>query len=54
MYGRLCSQRTLPPANPAALIVGQEARGEFLRAAELTRNAREKEWLLTRAAACTS
>ncbi|MBC9034222.1 RNA polymerase sigma factor [Sphingomonas sp. JC676] len=29
-----------------------EARGEFLRAAEFTRNAREKEWLLARAAAC--
>jgi RNA polymerase sigma factor (sigma-70 family) len=29
-----------------------EARGEFLRAAEFTRNAREREWLLARATAC--
>jgi len=29
-----------------------EAQGEFVRAAELTRNAREKDWLLARAAAC--
>ena len=29
-----------------------DARGEFLRAAELTRNAQEKQWLLARAAAC--
>ncbi len=30
-----------------------EARGEFERAASLTRNARERELLLERAAACT-
>ena len=29
-----------------------EARGEFLRAAGFTRNAREREWLLARATAC--
>ncbi|MGQ9370746.1 RNA polymerase sigma factor [Azospirillum sp. ST 5-10] len=29
-----------------------EARGEFLRAAALTGNARERQWLLARAAAC--
>src|SRR3989454_1623417 len=31
-----------------------EARSEFERAAALTRNAREREWLLKRAAACAS
>jgi predicted RNA polymerase sigma factor len=31
-----------------------EAKGEFERAAEMTRNARERALLLERAAACTS
>jgi len=31
----------------------EEARGEFERAAALTRNARERELLLDRARACT-
>jgi predicted RNA polymerase sigma factor len=36
----------------AKLGRGNEARGEFERAAALTRNARERELLLERAAAC--
>src|SRR2546425_12541399 len=48
-YHLFPSVRGGPPSKPAR--VG-EARGEFERAAALTRNARERELLLERAAAC--
>ena len=52
--GALASYHLLPSVRGDLLVrLGRdaEARGEFLRAAELTRNTRERDLLLARAAA---
>jgi RNA polymerase sigma factor (sigma-70 family) len=53
--GALENYHLLPSVRGDLLVKlgrGEEARGEFERAASLTRNARERELLLTRARAC--